>query len=112
MSTIALVSFAVLVIAPASTLAVVTLELRPVSQFTVAGQQAEVEIYAVADPDEPVGLTQIVLSWDASFLTLTGSDGTGAHPWASASFPGGGLNTDFADGDAFFFASVTHLGSD
>jgi len=87
--------------------AIVTVELRPSAQTVVAGQQALVGIYAVADPAEPVGIVQIVVSWDFNSLTLIGSDETGAHPWALAEFPGGGLNLDFGDGDAFFTAQVS-----
>ncbi|MCH8146530.1 MAG: hypothetical protein IH987_00830 [Planctomycetes bacterium] len=104
---VALGSVAMLVSAPSYALADVLLELRPAAQSVVAGQQVEVEVYAVADPAEPVGIVHIVLSWDASSIMLTGSDGTGAHPWAAAIFPGGGLNTSYLDGDAFFIAQVS-----
>ena len=101
-SLVVLVSLAALIMAPTNTLAVITLELRPLTQFTVAGQQTEVEVYAAADPGEPVGFLQVVLSRDENSLTLVGNHGVGAHPWALAFFPNGGLNSTHFDGTAFF----------
>lgn len=86
--------------------ATVQLELRPASQSEFSGQTVGVEVYAVANPAEPVGIINMVLQWDASILTLVGVDGTGAHPWGSINFPSGGLNSSFADGDAFLALAI------
>ncbi len=89
----------------------VTMELRPANQTATAGQQVSAGLYAVADPSEPVGVLQVVLQWDPSFLTLSGQDTAGAHPWSAAEFPGHSLNVSYTDGDAFFTANVAPCNS-
>ena len=83
-SSFAVMSLAAVVFVPSDAPADVTLELRPATQFVVAGQQTGVEIYAVADPGEPVGLNQVVLSWEGSPRKLAGGDVAGAQPGAPA----------------------------
>ena len=86
--------------------AVVTLELRPATATTFAGQRVTAEIFAVANPAEPVGILNVILQFDATKFALTGFNLTGAQPWLSSGFPSGGLNTSFTDGDAFFTCNV------
>lgn len=91
--------------APAT--ATVTLELRPSATTSYAGQVALVEIYAVANPAEPVGVVNAILQFDPTKFALAGFNLDGATPWFSAGFPSGGLNASFADGDALFTCNVS-----
>lgn len=87
-------------------MAAVTFELRPSSQTTYAGRPFTIDLYAVANPSQSIGVVNVVLRWDPTFLTLLGQDADGAVPWQTAGFPTGGLNASFSDGDAFFTANV------
>lgn len=95
----------------ASAEAVVTLELRPASGTTFAGQKVSVELWAVANPAEPVGVINAILQYDPTKFVVSGFNLTGAHLWFSSGFPSGGLNTSFTDGDAFFTCNVADCNS-
>lgn len=93
-------------------MAMVNLELRPSTQNAFAGQGViNLELYAVANPAEPVGFVAVVLQWDTSGLTLIGNDDTGSPTWGSSGFFGGGLNASLSDGDAFYTANIGLLGT-
>jgi hypothetical protein len=75
----------------------VNFELRPFFQ-TLDGQ------------DQSVGFVGAVLVFDASAIELIGHDDTGAFAWGSSSFPSGGVNNTFDDGDAYYQAVVVQGG--
>lgn len=83
----------------------VRLEVRPSSQSVTAGQTVEVALYAVADPSQPAGKIEAIISWNFNSLELIGNHGVGAFGWSSSGFPSGGLNDDLSDGKGFYRAT-------
>jgi len=89
----------------------VNLELRPAGQTVVVGTTVEVELYATAGggSNETVGYMTVVLTWDATWLTLTGVNNNGPYFWLDSGFPDDsmedGLNDSFSDGDALYRAA-------
>ena len=108
LTTLALLTAALLSAASTSVEAGIGLELRPASQGILAGQTVEIDLYVTgASPSEPVGLVRAVLAWDPAYLELVGNDRTGEPAWASSGFPTGGLNADWSDGRAMYLSHVS-----
>jgi len=67
------------------------LELRPIQDRVPPGQTIEIGLYAVSDnlpPIQPLSATVVLLTWDPSYLMLTGHNTIGAAPMSSGSgFP-------------------------
>lgn len=87
----------------------ISLEWRPAAQTVVVGSKVSIGLYAVSDDpnDAPISVMDVVLQWDPTFLDLTGNNNNGPYTWLSSGFPtsgDSGLNTTFADGDAFYNA--------
>jgi len=95
----------------------INLEWRPMFQTVNVGDPVGVGLYAVSGTgvDEPFNSAQVIMTWDTSFLLLTGVDQTAAvlQPPndTSAFLPGDsfGFNESNppADGDGIWFGFVS-----
>lgn len=88
----------------------ISLEWRPATQTVPVGSTVSVGLYAVSDDvnDVPISVMDVILQWDASYLSLTGNnDSDNPYAWLASDFPAigdSGLNGTFSDGDAFYNA--------
>ena len=92
-----------------TTAADIDLEWRPLSQTVNVGDPLGIGLYAVSDSSEAqwFSSTQVILSWDPTYLELTGNDTAGALPLFGSSFLLGdsfGINeaNPPADGDGMW----------
>ena len=105
-----------LVLATLPALAGINLEWRPLTQTVNVGEPVGVGLFAVSDTgqNEPFNSAQVIMTWENSFLQLTGVNQAGAvlqPPSDSSGFPAGDsfgsneLNPP-ADGDGIWFGFV------
>ena len=59
----------------------INLDLRPGFQATLAGNNISVDLYAVSDSlsNQTMAATQVILTWNTTFVQLLGFDNTGAE---------------------------------
>jgi hypothetical protein len=92
----------------------VNLEWRPETQTVVVGNTVNIGLYAVSDDlsDQSVGAMDVILSWDSTYLALLGNVNNGPYAWLVSDFLEdlGGINDDWADGDALYTAWTQVVG--
>lgn len=91
--------------------ALVDLEWRPAHQTVLVGQTVSIGLYAVSsDPEmnQAMAAMDVILEWDAPYLTLLGRVDNGPYTWLFSGFPNDstldGLNNTWLDGDALYSA--------
>jgi hypothetical protein len=96
----------VLGVAGSSVQASINLELRPLSQVAIVGNTVNVGLYAISDSpsSQLLSAAQVILTWDVSYVQLSGLNNSGAATWLSSAFGPEpfGLNTSLLDGDAMW----------
>lgn len=90
----------------ASATANIDLVWDPPAQTVEVGETVEIGLKAVSDSPfaQSIGALQVILAWEPDNLSLTGSNENGPVDWLKSGFPGGGLNSTWLDGDAWYFA--------